>query len=298
MKTKILLLLFLSSLVLLFLGSAFAADLEYFQVYKPKEGMSADEIMQIEYFVKYTKFARDIELKGKAYFIDKSGAVRERETLRQRITLGRKSDDVAYKDLVMFTAPTQVKGLATLTWTYMGSKRQADSWLWIPSLKKIRKISQANADDSFLGTDFTNEDILTRRFEDETYKLIKEENFKGYTCEFDKKTYFKGAPCFVIEAAPKRSPWYYSKRILWVDKRTGGGIYEEMYDSLGRMYKTIFKDYEIYNVHGKEYSTQVLLEAKDLRTRHHTVVTNTDIKFDLGLSEDLFTERALMQSRW
>ena len=278
-------------------GYTFAAELEYFQVYKPKEGMSADEVMQIEYFVKYTKFAKDIELTGKAYFIDKSGSVRERETLRQRITLGRKSDDVAYKDLVMFTSP-QVKGLATLTWTYMDVKRQQDSWLWIPSLKKIRKISAANADDSFMGSDFTVEDILTRRFEDETYKLIGEENFKGYTCEFDKKAYFRDVPCFVIEAKSKRSPWYYSKRILWVDKKTGSGIYEEMYDPNGKMFKTIFKDYEIYNVDGKEYPTQVLLEVKDLRTGHRTVIISETIKFDKGLSENLFTERTLMQSRW
>jgi outer membrane lipoprotein-sorting protein len=149
-----------------------------------------------------------------------------------------------------------------------------------------------------LGSDFTNEDILTRRFEDETYKLVKEENFKGYTCEFDKKVYFKDAPCFVIECTPKKSPWYYSKRILWVDKNTGGGIYEEMYDPTGRMFKTIFKDYEIINVNGKEYPVQVILEVKDTRTGHRTVIVNSDIKMDRGLSEELFTERALMQSRW
>lgn len=278
-------------------GYVQAAQLEYFQVYKPQEGMTADEIMQIEYFVKYTKFAKDVKMSGKAYFIDKSGSVREKETARLRITLGRKSDDLAYKDLVMFTSP-QVKGLATLTWTYMDPERQQDSWLWVPSLKKIRKISSANADDSFMGSDFTVEDILTRRFEDETYTLLKEENFQGYNCEFDKKTYYKDTPCFVIECKPKRSPWYYSKRILWVDKNTGGGIYEEMYDPTGRMYKTLFKDFEIYNVNGKEYLTQVLLEGKDLRTGHRTVIINSDIKFDQGLSEDSFTERTLMQSRW
>jgi len=283
--------------IILAWGCLFAAELEYFQVYKPKDGMSADEIMQIEYFVKYTKFTRDIELKGKAYFIDKSGSVREKETLRQRITLGRKSDDIAYKDLVIFTSP-QVRGMGTLTWTYMNPKRQQDSWLWVPSLKKIRKISTANADDSFMGSDFTTEDILTRRFEDETYTLIGTENFKGYTCEFDKKVYFKDTPCFVIEARPKRSPWYYSKRVLWVDKNTGGAIYEEMYDPTGRMFKTLFKEYVIYPVNGKDYAVQAMLEGKDLRTGHRTVIMNMDIKFDKGLSEELFTERALMQSRW
>ena len=283
--------------ITLILGYAFAGELEYFQVYKPKAGMTADEIMQIEYFVKYTKFAHDAEFKGKAYFVDKTGAVREKETLRQRITLGRKSDGIAYKDLVIFTSP-QVRGLGTLTWTYMNPKRQQDSWLWVPSLRRIRKISAANSADSFLGSDFTNEDILTRRFEDETYKLIGEENFKGYTCEFDKKTYYKDTPCFVIEAEPKRSPCYYSKRILWVDKNTGGGIYEEMYDPTGRMFKTIFKKYVIFNINSKEYAVQAMLEGKDLRAGHRTVIVNSDIKLDKGLSEELFTERTLMQSRW
>jgi hypothetical protein len=283
--------------ITLFFGYALAADLEYFKVYTPKDGMSADEIMQIEYFVKYTKFARDVKMLGKAYFIDKSGSVREKETARLRLTLGRKSDGVAYKDLVMFTSPA-VKGLATLTWTYMDSKRQQDSWLWVPSLKKIRKISSSNADDSFLGSDFTNEDILTRRFEDETYALTANENFKGYTSDFDKKTYYKDTACFVIEARPKKSPWYYSKRVLWVDKSTGGGIYEEMYDVNGKMFKIIFKNFEVFNVNGKAYPQQVMLEGTDLRSGHRTVIINNDIKIDQGLSEELFTQRALMQSRW
>jgi len=288
--------LFLAAMTLV-ASSVNALELEYFQVYKPKDGMTADEIMQIEYFVKYTKFARDAYFEGKAYFVDKSGDVREKETLRERITLGRKSDDIAYKDIVMFTSP-QVKGLANLTWTYMDPKRQPDSWLWVPSLKKIRKISTANADDSFLGSDFTIEDISLRRFEDETYTLVGSENFQGYTCKYDKKTYFKDAPCFVIECKPKRSPWYYSKRILWVDKNTGGGIYEEMYDPLGRKFKYLFKDFEIVNVNGKEYPAQALLEGEDLRTGHRTTIINSIIKFEMGLSEDLFSQRALMQSRW
>jgi len=293
MKKMLLLLLGLS----LMIGLALAGELEYFQIYAPSAGMSADEIMQIENFVKYTKFARDASFYGKAYFVDKSGSVREKETARLRITLGRKSDDIAYKDLEMFTSP-QVRGLATLTWTYMDPKRQQDSWLWVPSLKRIRKISAANADDSFMGSDFSVEDILTRRFEDESYTLVKEENFPGYTCELDKSIYYKDTPCFVIECKPKKSPWYYSKRMLWVDKATGGGIFEEMYDPKGRMFKTIFKKFEVFNVNGKAYPIQTILEGKDLRTGHRTTIVNSDTKLDQGLSEESFTERALIQSRW
>lgn len=290
-------------LILLFLaltlvyGYAQALEPEYFNVYKPKDGMSADDIMQIEYFVKYTRFAHDAQFEGKAYFVDKNGATRVKETLRQRITLGRKSDDIAYKDLVIFTTP-QVRGMGTLTWTYMNPARQPDTWLWIPSLKKIRKISTANADDTFMGSDFTVEDILLRKFEDETYTLIGSEIFKGYNCKFDNKEYYKDTPCFVIEARPKKSPWYYSKRVVWVDINTGGGIYEEMYDASGKVFKNIFKSYVIYNVNGKEYPAQVILEGTDFRTGHRTVIINENIKFDTGLPESKLSEQALMQSRW
>jgi len=276
----------------------YAAELEYFQVYKPKEGMSAEEIMQIKYFNKYTLFAHDVSYTGKVYFIDKSGATRERSSARKRINLGRKSDGIAYKDLTIFTGPTQVKGLCSLVWTYLDPKKEQDAWLWLPSLKKIRKISQSASDDSFLGGDFTVEDITTRRFDDETYKLVKEENFSGYTSDFMKKTYYKDNPCYVIEATPKRANWYYAKRLVWVDKNYGINIYEEKYDANGKKFMTLFRGHEIYNVNGKEYPMQMYLESKDLRSGHITEIINETVKIDQGLSEDEFTETALSRSRW
>jgi len=276
----------------------YAAELEYFQVYKPKEGMSVDEIMQIKYFNKYTLFAHDVSYTGKAYFIDKSGATRERSTARKRLNLGRKSDGIAYKDLTIFTGPTQVKGLCSLVWTYLNPKKEQDVWLWLPSLKKIRKISQAESDDSFLGSDFTNEDITTRRFDDETYKIVKEENFGGYTSDFMKKTYYKDTPCFVIEATPKRANWYYAKRLIWVDKNYGTNIYEEKYDTNGKKFMTLLRWHEIYNVNGKEYPLQMFLEGRDLRSGHITEIINETVKIDQGISEEELTEQALSRSRW
>ena len=284
--------------VLLVRGDLCFAELEYHKAHKPSEGMNADEIMQLKYFVKYTKFAHDYESTGYVYLIDKSGFRRERTFLRRRLILGRHSDDISYKDLVMFTGPTAVKGLAVLTWSYMSAGTEQNQWLWLPSLKKVRKISAAQSDDSFMGSDFTVEEITTRKFEDETYSLLREEAFGGYQAEFNNQMYHQGTDCFVIEARPKTSPWYYSKRIVWIDKNTGGDIYHEIYDPKERLYKTIFKDYEIMNVQGKDYATQMLLEVKDLRSGHKTVIDFRDIKFDQGLSEDLFTEKSLMRSRW
>ncbi|MFH1889009.1 MAG: outer membrane lipoprotein-sorting protein [Candidatus Omnitrophota bacterium] len=289
---------FLIAAIALLAGYAFAAELEYFNVYTPKAGMSADDIMRIMYFNKYTLFAHDVQYTGKAYFVDRSGSTRERSTARKRINLGRKSDGIAYKDLTVFTGPTQVKGLSSLSWTYLNPQRDQDVWLWLPSLKKIRKVSASQSDDSFLGSDFTVEDISTRRFEDESYKLVKEDSFSGYTSDFMKKTYYKDTPCYVIEATPKRANWYYAKRLVWVDKEYGTNIYEEKFDANGNKFQTLFREHRVYDVSGKEFPIQIYLEGKNLRSGHTTEIINETVKINQGISEEEFTETALSRSRW
>jgi hypothetical protein len=262
---------------------------------KPYEGISADELMRIKYYIKYTKFAQDYQSAGDVWLVTKGGFKRHRKFLRSRITLNRESDGIDYKDMVVFTEPGNVKGLAILTWTYIDPKKEQDAWLWLPSLKRIRRISQSQADDSFMGTDFTTEEITLRRWEDETYEIIGEEKFKGYHCEFTGKTYYEGLDCYLVEAKPKRKDWYYSKRIVWIDKNTGASIYDEIYDPLERKARTLFREYQEYE---KGYLPQTLLECKDMRTGHETIITFDEIRFDSGLKEGLFTEKTLLRGKW
>ncbi|OPX31011.1 MAG: hypothetical protein B1H08_00080 [Candidatus Omnitrophica bacterium 4484_171] len=289
--------------LLLFLGlivfslSASAQGLGYYKVYIPKEGMSADEIMRIMYNNKYSLFAHDYQQTGKVFYIDKSGFTRKRIWKRMRITKAGENG-ISYKDIVAFTYPTELKGLAVLTWTYVDPKREQDEWLWLPSLKKVRKISASQNDDAFLGSDFTVEEVSTRRFEDETYKLLGEKGFVGYTLQQTGEVKFKGKPCFVVECRPVRSHWYYSKRVVWVDKETGGEIFEEYYDKTDKLFKTLFREWAWTAAGGKKYVTQLSLECKDLRTGHRTTILMKDTKYDQGISEQNFTVKALMRSRW
>ena len=262
---------------------------------KPYEGISADELMKIKYHIKYTKFAQDYQSTGDVWLISKGGFKRHRKFLRSRIILNRESDGMDYKDMVVFTEPASAKGLAILTWTYINPKKEQDAWLWLPSLRKIRRISQSQADDSFMGTDFTTEEITLRRWEDETYEIIENKKFEGYHSEFTGKTYYEGLDCYVVEAKPKRKDWYYSKRVVWIDKNTGASIFDEIYDPVERKARTLFREYQEYQ---KGYLPQTLLECKDLRTGHMTVITFDEIKFDSGLKEGLFTEKTLMRSKW
>ncbi len=300
MCKKFLLILFLAVFGCFFFNclNLFAMEFKHHEIYRIEPGMGVDDIMQISLFNKYTKYAYDYQSTGLVHLIEKNGATRQRTFLRRRLILGRQDDNIDYKDMTVFTNPTSVKGLGILSWTYSKYGQDADQWLWVPSLKKVRKISQASGDDSFLGSDFTTEEVTTRRFEDETYTLLREDTFGGYKSEFDGKEYFNGADCYVVEAKPKRNPWYYSKRITWIDKKTGGDIYEEVYDANGKMFKTVFKEYQIKDVNGRDYSVQTHLEVKDLRTDHKTVIEIKDIKFDQGFDESDFSERMLERSKW
>ncbi len=288
---------------LLFLGSIlfslgiYGQALEYYKVYTPQEGMSAEEIMRISYHNKYSLYAHDYQQTGEVLYVDRSGFIRRRVWKRMRISKGGK-EGISYKDIVIMTYPTEIKGLAVLTWTYEDPNRDQNVWLWIPSLKKVRKISASQDDDAFMGSDFTVEEVSTRRFEDETYKLIGEKNFIGYKFEQTGEVKFKNIPCFVIECIPNKPHWYYSKRIVWVDKDTGGSIFEEYYDKKDKLFKTIFREWIWTDLETKKYQTQVSLECKDLRTGHRTTILMKDTKYDQGLSEYNFTVKALMRSRW
>jgi len=282
--------------LLLNLG-VFAESLEYHRVYTPQEGMSAEEIMKIKYHNKYSLFAQDYQQIGEVLYVDPSGFTRKRVWKRQRIVKADQ-EGISYKDLVVMTYPTQVKGLAVLTWTYQDPEKDQNVWLWIPSLKKVRKISASEDDDAFMGSDFTVEEVSTRRFEDESYKLIGSKNFPGYKFEHTGEVKFKDKPCFVVECTPLKPHWYYSKRIVWIDKDTGGNIFEEYYDKNGKLFKTLFREWVWTDLADKKYPTQISLECKDLRTNHRTVILMKDTEYDQGLSEYDFTIKALMRSRW
>jgi len=276
----------------------FGSQLEYGKVYRLKDGMNADEIMQIKYHNKYSLFAQDYSSTSRIIYVDPSGFKRSKEAVRKRIVKAGK-EGVQYKDIIYLTYPSREKGLAILTWTYEDPQRDQDTWLWIPALKKVRKISASEADDSFMGSDLTVEEVSTRRFEDESYRLLGEKVFEGYKVLETGEEKHKGTSCYIIECIPKRPHWYYSKRVILIDKNTGGNIFEQYYDKKGEIFKTIFRNWIWYDVGGgKQYPIQDIVECKDLRTGHYSTVFVENSLYDKGIDEQEFTVRQLERSKW
>lgn len=264
---------------------------------KPYPDISADNLMKIKYYVKYTKFARDYSGIGTFKIVNKKVYTRTREWRRYRILLDKRSDVFDYKDMLVILDPENIKGVSVLSWTYLDSNKDQEIWLWLPSLRKVRRISQSESDDSFMGTEWTTEEVSTRKWEDESYTRLEDEKFDGYTSVFNNKTYYKNTECYVIEAKPKRKEWYYSKRISRLDKRFGGLIFDEVYDNAGRRCRVFLKEYRIWE---NGCIPQTFLELVNLINGNLTVVSlnEEDIKFNTGLKESFFIEKTLEKSKW
>ena len=262
----------------------------------PEEGMSVNELMKTYYHIKFTKDCKNYESWGGFTLIDKRGLKLNRKWHRYRIIVDRLSDGMDYKDLLVVDKPQHVKGLAVLSWTYMDPDKDQDVWLWLPSLRKIRRISQADDDDAFWGTDWTYEEVVSRQWASETYQLIGEEDFAGYRSSYTQQDYNQGVPCYLVEAKPKQKDWYYIKRHIYLDKKTACNVFEELYDSKGLKFKTISRDWSTFR--DAPYITEDYNEAKDLRQEHLTTVDIEDVIFDQKLKEGFFSEKTLMRTKW
>jgi hypothetical protein len=264
---------------------------------KPSSGLSADDLMKLDYYIKFTKFAQDYTGIGFIKLIDKKGFTRTRDWGRYRIVLNKRSPLFDYKDLIVILGPQNIKGLSVLTWNYLDPQKDQEIWLWLPSLRKVRRVSQSEADDPFMGSEFTTEEMSTRKWEDETYRMIGEKKLEGKISRVNGKTYYKDTDCYVVEAVPKRKDWYYSKRIMWLDKGFGALLFDEVYDPAGRRWKTFIKEYDLWE---NGCIPQMFLEGEDQFSGHVTSIEfdKKDIKFNTNLEEGFFTEKTLMRSKW
>ena len=101
-----------------------------------------------------------------------------------------------------FHAPGDVRRMAFLV--YKHPAREDDRWLFIPALNLVQRIASKDAQSSFVGSDFTYEDISGRDVETDEHKLMREEEHGG-------------KPCYVIESVPKGSASY-KRKVSWIEK--------------------------------------------------------------------------------
>jgi len=211
---------------------------------------------------------------------DKRGKIRIRETISLRKYFGKEK-----KLVIFYETPTSVKGTAFLTFDYPEANRDDDQWLYLPALRKTRRISAANRGDYFLGTDLTYEDIkLETRIsrEDYDYSTLRKESLDGIEM-------------YVIEGLPKNNAVSkelgQSKVRFWVDAERWILRKAESWDVAGNFLKTVvIKDFKkIQNIW-----TYHRIHVINHKTKHETEFLFEDIVYNGDLSDAYFTEEALV----
>src|SRR3990167_9516664 len=174
------------------------------------------------------------DMKARVYMklISKDGKERIREMTMLRKNYQEGGDQ---KYFIYFYQPQDVRDMTFMVYKYTG--KDDDRWLFMPALNMVRRIAANDKRSSFVGSDFTYEDVSGRDIEDDNHSMAKEEKIS------DKDAY-------VIKSAPKDEKGAdFSYKLSWIDKNSSLPLKEEYYDKRGELYK-VFTAEEIKDIQG------------------------------------------------
>ncbi len=176
------------------------------------------------------------------------------------------------KFYVYFEEPADVRKMAFLVWK--NATGEDDRWLWLPALNLVKRIAPGDKRTSFVGSDFVYEDVSGRRLSDDSHELVKEENGQ-----------------YLLKNVPKSTTGVdFAYYLMWIDKGSYLPRKAEYYDAQGKLFRTV-EALKVETIEG--LPTVTVSRVKDLRTGSTTNLTFSDIHYNLGLEDRIFTERFL-----
>ncbi|SDE60410.1 outer membrane lipoprotein-sorting protein [Kordiimonas lacus] len=219
----------------------------------------------------------------KMELIDRRGKTRTRDTEGYRRYFGDEKRTVLF-----YTAPSSVKGTGFLTYDYPDADTDDDQWLYLPALRKIRRISASDRGDYFLGTDLSYEDIKKEgkvAAEDYAFKTMGLETVDGFET-------------IVIEGIPKDEETAKELgygRVLWrIDPTIWMSRKAEMWDVGGNPLKVVHNS-DIRKVSG--IWTTHRIDVENLKTGHRTIFTFAEVDYGTEVDEAMFEQRSLKRGR-
>lgn len=212
--------------------------------------------------------------------VNKRGSVRERKLISYSIDVGKGKED--RKSIMFFLYPGDVKGTGFLTWDYDDPSKDDDKWLYLPAMKKTRRISGSSAkQDYFMGSDFTYDDMGRRSVDEDTHKLTGEATVDGQQC-------------WVLESTPKDKREIYSKKTAWIRKDCLIPVKVEYYDKMGKLHRSLELS-DITKVQGFWVARK--MHMSNVQTGHQTILEVVDPKYDLPMQEAEFNVTTLEKGR-
>jgi len=184
------------------------------------------------------------------------------------------------KTLVVFDSPRDISGTAFLTFSH--ANKADEQWMYLPALKRVKRISSSNKSGPFLGSEFAYEDISSQEVDKYSYKYLRDE----VVDEQDS---------YVVERYPQYKHSGYTRQITWISKEIYQPVKIEFYDRKNALLKTLtFSDYQQYL--GK-YWRALVLDMVNHQTKKSTTLTRSNYQFQTGLKERDFDRNSLKRVR-
>jgi len=184
------------------------------------------------------------------------------------------------KSLSIFNSPKDVKGTAFLSFTH--ALEADEQWLYLPGLKRVKRISSSNKSGPFLGSEIAFEDLSSFELDKYSYTYLRDE-LQGTI------------DCFVIETKPQYEYSGYTRTIVWVDKARYIPLRIDYYDRKNSLLKTqIFNDYQQFL---DKYWRSSNMSMENYVTGKSTQLLWADYKFKSGLTKRQFDKNSLKRSR-
>jgi outer membrane lipoprotein-sorting protein len=209
--------------------------------------------------------------------VDRRGGERRRELQ----ILTKKFGERGSRSILFFHAPPAVRGIGLLQWIEPGEPDR--QWLYLPALKRVRQITGAGRQESFAGTDFSYEDLAIIN---EMFEWTEEEAPSALKAE----EVLDGVPCAVIELTPRKAEAGYERLRVWLGRKDLVAHKMEFEVKSGRPEKTLlFSDIRPVGAIPSAHR----LEMRNERSGSRTLVVLREIRYDTGLTDDVFSQRRL-----
>ena len=184
------------------------------------------------------------------------------------------------KSMSIFDEPADVKGTAFLTYSH--SREPDEQWLYLPALKRVKKITSKNKSGPFMGSEFAYEDISSQEVDKYTYKYLHDEVINNIDC-------------FVIERYPAYEHSGYTRQQVWVNKQEYRPERIVFYDRKNSLLKTL--EYSGYKQNLDKFWRAEKMYMQNHQTGKSTLLTWFDYQFKSGLTDNDFNRNSLKRAR-
>jgi outer membrane lipoprotein-sorting protein len=236
------------------------------------QDISVEEIVTKANNISYYQ-GKDGSAKANMIVTDAQSRTRQRQLTIYKLNIQQGGDQKYY---VYFHKPNDVKGMSYVVWKHAG--KDDDRWLYLPAMDLVRRIAASDKRSSFAGTTFLYEDISGRSIDLDAHELVA------------------GDPAFyTIKNTPKDAAVVeFSNYTVRIDKNNFVPMKAEYFDKAGKLYRTV-EALEVKEVQG--YPTVTKMKASDLNSGASTITEFSEIKYDINIQDDMFTERFLRNPR-